>query len=247
MVGPKTAERRHGATPQQVGQLLTHAAPLGVRLIAIEADGSRQLPVKAPDTHEPVVPACTTHLLPVIGVNAIGRSLVEGQVHRPARMAAVLGIDAGAEARLSPAMAATLAIHPQGGAKDRPDHASLTPVINRVEHPHELAIARLVATHWQSAGLTGLITAAGRVDGPPVVERWGPWGVVILAAGQSRRMGRAKQLLPVDGEPMVRHAVRTALASGASQVVLVTGCVCGGGHRGGGRFGRGGSPAAGCP
>ena len=49
------------------------------------------------------------------------------------------------------------------------------------------------------------------------------WAVVILAAGRSSRMGRAKQLVAVDGEPMVRSAVKVALATSAAPVVLVTG------------------------
>src|SRR5690349_7169550 len=51
----------------------------------------------------------------------------------------------------------------------------------------------------------------------------GQWAVIILAAGRSSRMGRAKQLVVVDGERMVRHAVTTGLASGAAEVVLVLG------------------------
>ena len=51
--------------------------------------------------------------------------------------------------------------------------------------------------------------------------------VIVLAAGQSRRMGRRNKLLePVAGEPMVRHAVRAAAAAaaeGALPVVVVTG------------------------
>lgn len=46
---------------------------------------------------------------------------------------------------------------------------------------------------------------------------------VVLAAGQSSRMGRAKQLEVVGGEPMVVRAVRTALASQASEVIVVVG------------------------
>lgn len=49
------------------------------------------------------------------------------------------------------------------------------------------------------------------------------WAIVILAAGRSSRMGRAKQLVVVDGESMVRSAVKVALATEAAQVVLVTG------------------------
>jgi len=49
--------------------------------------------------------------------------------------------------------------------------------------------------------------------------------IVVLAAGQSRRMGRRNKLLEtVDGEPMVCHAARAAVAAAAGRpVVVVTG------------------------
>ena len=50
-----------------------------------------------------------------------------------------------------------------------------------------------------------------------------PFGVVVLAAGGSSRLGRPKQLLLYLGRTLVEHAVRTALASGASEVVVVVG------------------------
>ena len=45
--------------------------------------------------------------------------------------------------------------------------------------------------------------------------------LVILAAGRSTRMGSPKQLLPVQGNSMLRHAVNTALASGEKHVAVV--------------------------
>ncbi|MBA6420983.1 NTP transferase domain-containing protein [Pseudomonas sp. 5Ae-yellow] len=51
-----------------------------------------------------------------------------------------------------------------------------------------------------------------------------PVSAVILAAGQSRRMGAAnKLLLPWVGEPLVRHIVRAALSSRCHRVVVVLG------------------------
>jgi len=50
-----------------------------------------------------------------------------------------------------------------------------------------------------------------------------PFGVVVLAAGGSSRLGRPKQLLPYLGRTLIEHAVRTALASGAGEVVVVLG------------------------
>jgi molybdenum cofactor cytidylyltransferase len=48
-------------------------------------------------------------------------------------------------------------------------------------------------------------------------------GAIILAAGASRRMGRNKMLLPLDGEPLVRRAARRAKAAGCSPVIVVIG------------------------
>ncbi|MGL4965512.1 MAG: NTP transferase domain-containing protein [Inquilinus sp.] len=50
-------------------------------------------------------------------------------------------------------------------------------------------------------------------------------GVVVLAAGQSRRMGELNKLLaPVEGKPMVAHAVDAVLGTkGIGPVVVVTG------------------------
>ena len=50
--------------------------------------------------------------------------------------------------------------------------------------------------------------------------------VVILAAGASRRMGVAKQLLPVGGKTLVRRSVETACDSQADAVFLVSGASC---------------------
>ncbi|HSR68471.1 MAG TPA: nucleotidyltransferase family protein [Acidobacteriota bacterium] len=48
-------------------------------------------------------------------------------------------------------------------------------------------------------------------------------GVVVLAAGGSRRLGRAKQLVVWEGETLLRRAARTALGSACGPVVVVLG------------------------
>ena len=46
---------------------------------------------------------------------------------------------------------------------------------------------------------------------------------IILAAGESTRMGRLKQLLPWDGEPLIAWQVRQMLEAGVEDVVVVLG------------------------
>ncbi|WP_169545324.1 NTP transferase domain-containing protein [Sneathiella aquimaris] len=48
--------------------------------------------------------------------------------------------------------------------------------------------------------------------------------VLLLAAGQSRRMGKNNKLLAlIEGKPMIRHVAEQALASKADHVLMVTG------------------------
>ncbi len=46
----------------------------------------------------------------------------------------------------------------------------------------------------------------------------------ILAAGASRRLGRPKQLVPFDGEPLLRRQCRIALTSDIGSVFVILGC-----------------------
>ena len=59
---------------------------------------------------------------------------------------------------------------------------------------------------------------------PAAVGRAPRVGVVLLAAGRGTRFGPAPKLLAtLDGEPLVRHAARAALASRARPVIAVIG------------------------
>lgn len=50
-----------------------------------------------------------------------------------------------------------------------------------------------------------------------------PIAAVVLAAGGSARLGRPKQLVPIDGEPLVHRAARAALDAGCRPVAVVLG------------------------
>ena len=56
-------------------------------------------------------------------------------------------------------------------------------------------------------------------DGAPGVRI----SAILLAAGQSKRLGRNKLLLPAGGETVIRRTVRAAASSAVSETLLVTG------------------------
>lgn len=64
------------------------------------------------------------------------------------------------------------------------------------------------------------VPARSMTDPAPTALRF---GAIILAAGASTRLGSPKQLLLVDGQPLVVRAAQAALTAGAWPVVVVLG------------------------
>lgn len=48
-------------------------------------------------------------------------------------------------------------------------------------------------------------------------------GIIILAAGESKRLGQPKQLLKLNDETLIRRAVKTAIQAKAEKIVVVLG------------------------
>ncbi len=221
---PGEVVKASGVSPELIDELASSGSRLGIDAILVEADGSRMLPAKAPAEHEPVLPAGTTLVIPVIGVDAVGREIISSNVHRAERMLRILSLDVPASPpRLTPRRAAQLLMHPDGGRKGIPPGANVAMMINKVEKASALATARVIATQISRQNFPCLLTHLGERDPIPVIERWECWSIAVLAAGASTRMGSPKQLQIVDGEPMVTRAVRTALDTGAKSVLVVNG------------------------
>jgi molybdenum cofactor cytidylyltransferase len=191
-------------------------------LIINEADGSRMRSFKAPASHEPVIPAGTTIVTPVVGVDILGQPLDDEAVHRAALVSQLSGAVMG-----QPVTAETIVTvmgHPGGGLKNVPARARVIPLLNKVEGPVELTAARriaagLLACERVEAVAIGAVQAAA----DPVTEVHGRTAAVILAAGGSSRFGSPKQLAPWGEQTFIERAVAVALASQARPVIVVLG------------------------
>lgn len=112
-------------------------------VIVLEADGSAMRPFKAPAVHEPVIPPCATLVVPVAGIDAIGRPLDEMHVHRHAIVAALAGVETGV--RVDEELMARVLVHPEGGRKAVPLGARWVPLINKAGTRERLARAERLA------------------------------------------------------------------------------------------------------
>jgi probable selenium-dependent hydroxylase accessory protein YqeC len=81
-------------------------------VILIEADGSRQKPVKAPAIHEPVIPDETNIVVGVVGLSAVGKPADLEYIHRLPLFCGITGAEPGRQ--IMPDYLAALIMHPQG-------------------------------------------------------------------------------------------------------------------------------------
>ena len=105
----------------------------------IEADGAAGKPVKAPASHEPVIPLSTTDLIGVIGIDALGLSLQEENVFRSEIFSQITGLKLGEKIGIE--ALAFLICYPQGLFKAAPQNCLRHLFINKVEDSKDLKMA----------------------------------------------------------------------------------------------------------
>ena len=113
------------------------------RTLVVEADGSRQRPIKAPAPHEPVIPDPIDAVVVVAGLLGCGLPLDDEHVHRPARFSAISGCPLG-EPVTPEALAAVLA-HPDGGLKNIPTGAKRAALLTQADTPELRVLAASLA------------------------------------------------------------------------------------------------------
>jgi molybdenum cofactor cytidylyltransferase len=226
---PVEGGSRWGGVPaewvRRVASLLT------VDAVLVEADGARRLPFKAPADHEPVVPPSTTLLVPVVGVDALGRAVQEA-AHRPERVCALTGLEP--DSPITPQAVAAVLGHPAGGLKGCPPGARVRVLVNKVGTDAELAAAREIAGRVLGADQAGSLPAGASISAvvigsvgteSPIREVRRRVAAVVLAAGTSSRMETEvpKQLLPWGDSTVIRQVVGTLAGCPLAAIRVVTG------------------------
>ena len=242
VVGRVEGEKALRVPPDLPAQLL--ARP-DVDFVLVEADGARMRPIKAPADHEPVIPAGTTLLVPVAGLDALERPL-DDVAHRPemireitnyelrmtnedrrsvagGRSSVVGGLPSLRDGRLTAAGLARVLVDARGGLKDAPAGARIVPFLNKVETSARLAAAQEAAAWILDEQRIDRVVIGAMQGETPVREVRRRVAAVVLAAGESRRMGRNKLLLPWGDTTVLGLTIANALASGVMEVMVVVG------------------------
>ena len=217
VTGPINGDRTKGLDNNSLQWLRAVCGVHNLPLL-MEADGSRQHPLKAPAGYEPSIPDFVEMVVVVVGLSGLGKPLTQEFVHRPEIFARLSGLAAGET--ITPEALLRVLTHPAGGLKNIPAQARRLVLINQADSPELQAQAKSLAENLLTDYQSVIIASLGQSRIHAVYE---PVAGIILAAGEAKRFGLPKQLLDYHGQPFVRTVAMTALASGLSPVVIVTG------------------------
>jgi len=186
--------------------------------LLVEADGSRQKPLKAWAEHEPPIPSFVELVVQVIGLTGIGKPLNEDTLHRAEIFSTLSGLKMG-EA-ITPEALIRVLNHPNSGLKNIPLGARKLVLLNQADTLELQSVAHgmveSLLAHFHSVVISSLAQEKVFAAHEPIAG-------IILAAGESKRFGKPKQLLDWKGESFIRAVARKALEGGLSPVIVVTG------------------------
>jgi molybdenum cofactor cytidylyltransferase len=217
VTGTEQGERTAGLSEVEINWLHAFCQEQAFPLL-IEADGSRQKPLKAPAEHEPVIPDFAETVIVVAGLSGLGKPLRDGTVHRPEIFARLSGL--AIDETITPEAIVRVLTHPSGGLKNIPVNARRVMLLNQADTPELQAQSKGMAEDLLAAYDSVVVASLGQNQIYAVYE---PVAGIILAAGEAKRFGQPKQFLDWNGKPFIRHVAETAIAAGLSPVVIVTG------------------------
>jgi probable selenium-dependent hydroxylase accessory protein YqeC len=129
-----------GVSPDLVNELWSLDK---IDTIIVEADGAAGRPVKAPREWEPVIPAATTLVVAILGVDGVGRELNEENAFHADGISKITGIATGK--RLSVDGMALLMTHAGGILKGAPSSSRVVAFLNKVDSPDRAGKAKRIA------------------------------------------------------------------------------------------------------
>jgi molybdenum cofactor cytidylyltransferase len=199
-------------------QLLKEFAGYHDLPLLIEADGSRQKPLKAPAAHEPAIPPFADVVIVTAGMRGLDKPLTEQFIHRPEIFGPLAGLEPGQP--VSAEAVTRVLTHPDGGLKNIPLGAWRVVLLNQADTPELQSRAGNMAHDLLKIYDAVAVASIQRGEIHAVYENIAG---VVLAAGEASRFGSPKQLLDYHGQPFVRKVAQTALEAGLWPVVVVTG------------------------
>lgn len=126
-----------GPAPEELDRIFASGA---VDFLLVEADGARGKSFKAPAAHEPVIPAASTLVVIVMGIDGIGHPIA-ARCHRPELVARLAGCHVADVLDIDRAV--RVLIHPNGFFASIPTSSRLAVAVTKVDGAGRSTASRL--------------------------------------------------------------------------------------------------------
>lgn len=166
LVSATSAEgRSSGYTPAAISAL----APANTGIIAVQADGARGFPLKAPDRHEPAMPVAATDVIVCVGLSVLGKPLDTRSVHRPELVGRIANAAAGV--LITADIVFDVINSEDGGRKSVPPGARLHALFDDPPGPDHQRLAEYIGQRLVYAGFERAVVASARTGAVHSVVR----------------------------------------------------------------------------
>jgi molybdenum cofactor cytidylyltransferase len=219
VTGQDKSEDRVTGPNDEILQALSDFARKNSLPLLIEADGARLRALKAPADHEPAIPNFVDAVVVTAGLSGLSKQLTDEWVHRPERFAELNGLQMGDE--ITQQALSSVLLHEEGGLKNIPQGARRIALLNQADTPELEAVAlgmsRKLLSFYYAVWVGSL------QNSPDLSAVHEPIAGILLAAGESKRLGQPKALMDWKGKSFVRQIAETALVAKLDPVIVVTG------------------------
>lgn len=217
----ENTEKLDPLTEQQLESISNYCRKNGITLM-IEADGSRQKPIKAPANHEPAIPIFIDMVCVVIGIKAIGKPATTDNIHRLKIFSEVTGIienEVITEEHIFKYLT-----HPLGGLKNILPGTKTILFLNQADTWLWGNTLYHYGKKFKHHFSQTIISYTNSIEQDiTILASFTKIGCVILAAGEAKRFGSPKQLAKWNGLTLIEHVIQNARKADLNPLLVVTG------------------------
>lgn len=213
--------RLQGFLPSELAELSDYCLQNNLPLF-IEADGSRQKPIKAPAAHEPQIPLFINKVCIVLGLSGLGKPINEEWVHRSQNFCAIVNKESNQKIEIDDIF--EYLIHPNGGSKSIPSGTEKILFLNQIDLVESkesiLILAERLRPYFDQIFISSVNQKTNELE---IYAHFGKLACVLLAAGESKRFGSPKQLASWNGKTFIRTIIEKVKTIYPSEFLVIVG------------------------
>ncbi|MEG2337881.1 MAG: selenium cofactor biosynthesis protein YqeC, partial [Clostridium sp.] len=185
------------------------------KFILIEGDGAKNMAIKAPGEAEPIVPSLTDINIGIVGIEVIGKDLSKVCFRHELFRSNILDCT-----RVDSKAIAALVNNDKGIFKGTPKGCLKYFVLSKCDSKEEKNKAQDILKKIRCESKVNK-TFISSIHNKEFIHDGENIAAVIMASGFSRRMGRNKLTMKINGISMIRRVALAATRSNLNKIVLV--------------------------